>query len=151
MDGCGLREASVAALTSCASSPQHPPPLHILQGSLILQHHPASSGKAQSAAPASYLCHPGRCLELWLWGHTAAAAVSWSGTAGVHTHQDEEDSGLTSVLGHGVRASLLPHTQLPQAEGPPTLAGLLQYILLLLLMSDATRQAPLKSGQTACL
>ena len=106
------REASVAALPSCASSPQHPPPLHILQGGLILRHHPASSGKAQSAAPSSYLCHPGRCLELWLWGHTVAAAVSWSSTAGIHTHQNEEDSGLTSVLGfgHGVRSSLLSLT-----------------------------------------
>lgn len=114
MEGCGLTEKHL--LPPCPPVPlaldTPRPSFHILQGGLILQHHPASSGKAQSAAPVSYLCRPGRCLELCLWGHTAAAAVSWSSTAGIHTHQNEEDSHLTSGLrlGHGVRSSLLSLT-----------------------------------------
>lgn len=101
--------------------------------------------------PVFHLLHLGRppaCLGSG--GTRLQLLCPWAALPGTQTEQNEEDSDLPRGLrlAYSVRSSLLLLTsQLSQPEGPPTLAGWLQYILFLLFMSDASRQAPLKSGQ----
>lgn len=146
MEGCGLREASVAA---CPPVP------------LALDTHPPSHPPrwSHSAAPSSLLREStvgSPCfLPLPSWKVPRAVALGAHGGCCCVLEQHcrntypPERGGFWSHLGsrawsRGQILPSLPHIQLSQAEGPPTLAGLLQYILLLLLMSDATRQAPFK-------
>lgn len=73
----------------------------------------------------------------------------WAALPGTQTQEnEEEDSDLATSHRLALTGTDPPFSltsQLSQTEGPPTLAGLLQYFLFLLFMSDASRQTPLKS------
>ena len=105
------REASVATLPSCASSPRAPLLSHPLRLSYSAV---PSSGESSTVSSPCFLPLPSWKVPrmLGLWGHSLLLLYPGTALPRIHTHQNEEDSGLTSGLrlGHGIRSSLLSLT-----------------------------------------